>query len=364
MRLLADSGGVPGGDIVVEPWAWAAFIAFIVGLIVFDLVLHRDDHEISVREAALWSIFWIGLSLGFGVLVFFWLGSAAAAQFLTGYVIEKSLSVDNVFVWAVILGYFAVPKKLQHRVLFWGIFGALVLRAVFIFAGIALLNALSWLTVVFGVFLLITAVRVFRHDDTEIHPERNPVLNFIRKRIPVTDDYVGHDFTTKRDGRRWATPLLIVLVMVEITDVVFAVDSIPAILAVSRSQFIVFSSNALAILGLRSLYFVLAGASDKLVHLNKGLGIVLFYVGVKMVLAQWEIHIPTVFSLVFIALVLTVTVVWSLRTVARHPEMLDGQQVAEGDDAVAGDRPQEAAATETDGADEREPSRTPPGDEP
>ncbi|MBI2704201.1 MAG: TerC family protein [Actinobacteria bacterium] len=343
MRLLGQVD--PSGEAFAVPaWAWAAFLALVLGLIVFDLVLHRDDHEISMKEAAWWSVFWIALSLLFGGVVWVGLGNDAAAQYLTGYVIEKSLSVDNVFVWAVILGYFAVPNKLQHRVLFWGIFGALVLRAVFIFAGIALLNRLEWLTLVFGAFLIFTAVRVFRHDNSEIHPEKNPVLRFIRRRVPVTDDYVGHDFFTKRDGKRWATPLLVVLVMVEATDVVFAVDSIPAILAVSRSQFIVFSSNAFAILGLRSLYFVLAGARDKLVHLNKGLGIVLFFVGVKMVLAQWGIHIPTMLSLLVITLVLAVTVIWSLLSVKRHPEMVT--------DTAETPEPQPP-----------EPSRTPPADD-
>ncbi len=317
MIALHSENGPPGADIAVEPFAWFLFVVGMVTLVAFDLLMHRDDHEVKVREALVWSLVWIGLSLVFGAYVWWWLGSAAGAQFLTGYVIEKSLSVDNVFVWAVILGYFAVPKNLQHRVLFWGIFGALALRAIFIFAGIALLERLSWLTLVFGAFLIFTAVRVFGHDDTEIHPERNPVLALMRRRVRVTDDYAGRRFTVSHDRRRWATPLLVVLIMVEVTDVVFAVDSIPAILAVSRSQFIVFSSNALAILGLRSLYFVLAGASDKLVHLNKGLGVILGFVGIKMVLEQWGIRIPTLASLAVIVALLSATVALSLRTVSR-----------------------------------------------
>jgi tellurite resistance protein TerC len=316
--LLAAEAATPGGDITVSPAAWLGFLALVVGLITIDLVMHRDDHEISMREAIGWTVFWIAISLAFGAFVWFWLGDAAATQYLTGYVIEKSLSVDNVFVWAVIFGYFAVPKRLQHRVLFWGIFGALVLRGIFIVAGIALLNALSWLIFVFGAILIFTAIRVATHDDSEIHPENNPILKLVRRTIPVTEDFVGHKFFVKRDAKRWATPLLIVLVMIEVTDVVFAVDSIPAILAISRSQFIVFSSNAFAILGLRSMYFVLAGASDRLVHLNKGLGVVLFYVGVKMIVSEWW-HIPTWFSLLFIAVVLTVTVVWSLRSTPKVP---------------------------------------------
>jgi tellurite resistance protein TerC len=318
VHLLAAEAATPGGDITVSPAAWVAFLAVVVGLVAVDLFMHRDDHEIAMREAIGWTVFWIAISLAFGGLIWFWLGDVAATQYLTGYVIEKSLSVDNVFVWAVIFGYFAVPKRLQHRVLFWGIFGALVLRAIFIFAGIALLNALSWLVFVFGAVLIFTAIRVATHDDTQIHPEKNPILKLVRRMIPVTDDFVGHKFFVKRDAKRWATPLLIVLVMIEVTDVVFAVDSIPAILAISRSQFIVFSSNAFAILGLRSMYFVLAGASDRLVHLNKGLGVVLFYVGVKMIVSEWW-HIPTWFSLLFIAVVLTITVVWSLRSTAKVP---------------------------------------------
>jgi tellurite resistance protein TerC len=320
--LLAAEAATPGGDITVSAAAWFGFIALVVALIVFDLVLHRDDHEISMREAVAWTIFWIVLSLLFGGVIWLWLGDSAAVQYLTGYVIEKSLSVDNVFVWAVIFGYFAVPKRLQHRVLFWGIFGALVLRAIFIVAGIALLNALSWLIFVFGAILIFTAVRVATHDDAEIHPEHNPVLKLLRRTIPVTEDFVGHKFFVKRDAKRWATPLLVVLVMIEVTDVVFAVDSIPAILAISRSTFIVFTSNAFAILGLRSMYFVLAGASDRLVHLNKGLGVVLFYVGVKMIVSEWW-HIPTWFSLLFIAVVLTITVIWSLRSSPKVPAEIE-----------------------------------------
>jgi tellurite resistance protein TerC len=319
--LLADTA-TPGGDITVSAAAWLGFIALVVALISVDLVMHRDDHEIAMKEALTWTGVWIAISLLFGGFVWWWLGGPAAAQYVTGYVIEKSLSVDNVFVWAVILGYFAVPKRLQHRVLFWGIFGALGLRAIFIFAGIALLNQLVWLTFVFGAFLIFTAIRVATHHGGEVHPERNPVLKLLRRTIPVTDDFVGHKFFVRRDARRWATPLLVVLVMIEITDVVFAVDSIPAILAVSRSQFIVFSSNAFAILGLRSMYFVLAGASDRLVHLNKGLGVVLFYVGVKMIVAEWW-HIPTWFSLLFITVVLTGTVIWSLRSEPKQPTEVD-----------------------------------------
>ncbi len=313
----ADTSTVPGADIVVSPAQWALFLAFIAVVLLADLLLfHREAHEISIREAAGSSIGWIALGLAFGVFVWWWLGGSAASQYFAGYAIEKSLSVDNVFVWAVILGYFAVPKALQHRVLFWGIFGALVLRAVFIFAGVALINRFEWMLVAFGAFLVFTAWRVGTHDEGEIHPERNPVLKVMRRVIPVTADFHGTRFTVKDGARRFATPLLVVLVLVEATDVVFAVDSIPAILAISRSQFIVFSSNAFAILGLRALYFLLAGAQDKLVYLNKGLGVILAYVGVKMIISFWGVHIPTLLSLGVIAAVLSVTVVVSLRHAA------------------------------------------------
>jgi tellurite resistance protein TerC len=329
--LAAAEGNSAATTYHVSFQAWMMFLGFVVALIVIDLLLHRDDHEIKMREATITSAAWIALGVGFTFLVWWWLGGDAATKYLTGYVIEKSLSVDNVFVWAVLLGYFAVPKHLQHRVLFWGIFGALVLRAIFIFAGVALLNRLEWLIFVFGAFLIFTGVRVGRHDDGEVHPEHNPVLKLMRRTVPVTADFEGHHFTVKRDGRRFATPLLVVLVLVEATDVVFAVDSIPAILAVSRDQFIVFSSNVMAILGLRALYFVLAGAQDRLVHLNKGLGVILGFVGVKMILSHWW-HIPTLLSLGFIAVVLTVTVIVSLRAAPKHPT-IDAAPATEGEEA-------------------------------
>jgi tellurite resistance protein TerC len=319
------TGDVPGADLVVEGWMWVAFLALVAVLLLADLFLfHREAHEISMREAAVTSVFWVALGVSFSLAIWALLGGAAAGQYLTGYVIEKSLSVDNVFVWAVVLSYFAVPKAYQHRVLFWGVFGALVLRAVFIFAGVALLNAFDWMLFVFGAFLVVTAWRVARHDNEEIHPERNPVLKLMSRVVPVTSEYHGQRFWVKIDARRFATPLLVVLVLIEATDVVFAVDSIPAILAVTRSEFIVFTSNAFAILGLRALYFLLAGAAGKLRYLNVGLGIILGYVGVKMIISEWY-HLPTLLSLGVIAVVLTITVVVSLRADARgHGAAPDG----------------------------------------
>ena len=308
---------------------WIGFVVGLFALLLLDLlVLHRSAHEISVREAAISSAAWVALGIAFSLVVWAVLGGAAAGQYLTGYVIEKSLSVDNVFVWAVIFGYFSVPRAFQHRVLFWGIFGALVLRAVFIFAGVALLNTFDWILFVFGGLLIFTAYRVATHSNEEIHPERNPVLKIVRRFVPVSAHYDGQKMFTKDGARRLATPLFVVLVLIEATDVVFAVDSVPAILAVSRDQFVVFSSNALAILGLRALYFLLAGVQDRLIHLNKGLGVILFYVGVKMLISEWY-HIPTLLSLGVIAVVLTVTVFASLSTTKKAAARAAAQDAAQ-----------------------------------
>jgi tellurite resistance protein TerC len=317
--LLAASRATPGADIDVDPWVWAAFLGLIVALLLVDLlVLHRGAERIPLRRATIESLAWIVISLLFGGVVYATLGGEAGTQYLTGYVIEKSLSVDNVFVWAVIFSYFSVPDRFQHRVLFWGIFGALVLRAIFIFAGVALLERFDFVIYIFGAFLLFTAFRIaFQHS--EVHPEHNPVLRLTRRVIPVTNDYREHHFFVREAGRRLATPLLLVLIVVEATDVVFAVDSVPAILAVSRSEFIVFSSNAFAILGLRALYFVLAGARDRLVHLNIGLAVILAFVGMKMLLVD-VFHVDTLLSLGIVGAVLAITVVTSLRST---PEEVD-----------------------------------------
>ncbi len=318
--LAAETSGSALRRFDVPAWLWVAFLVGVVVLLLVDLfVLHREAHDIKMREAAITSAGWIALGIGFTGIVLWVLGTDAAGQYITGYVIEKSLSVDNVFVWAVILSYFGVPNRYQHRVLFWGIFGALVLRAIFIFAGVALLERLDWLLFVFGGLLLFTAWRVATHGGEEIHPERNPVLKVVRRFIPVSARLDGQRLFTRENGRRLATPLFVVLVLIEATDVVFAVDSVPAILAVSRDPFVVFSSNALAILGLRALYFLLAGAQGRLVYLNNGLGIILAYVGVKMIVSRWY-HIDSFISLGIIAVILTITVVASLRATARQPE--------------------------------------------
>jgi tellurite resistance protein TerC len=323
----------------VPIWIWVAFLAFVTALLVVDLLLvHRRPHAPSTKEAAIESAVWISIGLAFTVFVFWWHGGQAAGEYISGYLIEKSLSVDNVFVWSLIMSYFAVPRAYQFRVLFWGIFGALILRFVFIFAGVALLESFEWMLFVFGAFLLITAARMLRSgDDEEVHPEQNPVLRLVRRIIPSTTEYHGqHMFVRERNGMgkaKWlATPLLAVLIVVETSDVVFAVDSIPAILAVSREQFIVFSSNAFAILGLRALYFLLADLRDRFTYLQQGLAVILAFVGVKMIIAEWY-HIPTAASLGVIALVLTVSIVLSMK---RAPDEGEGGAGDAGDAVEAG----------------------------
>ena len=309
----AESTGANYARFDVPLWVWAVLLVAISIMLIVDLLLvHKTPHEISIKEAGIESAVWISIGLAFTGIMWLWQGGTASGEYLAGYLIEKSLSVDNVFVWAVIFNYFAVPGKYQFRVLFWGIFGALVLRAFFIFAGVALLERFDWVLYVFGAFLLFTAWRIYKHDEAEVHPEDNPVLKLVRKVIPSTPELDGQKLFTRKHGRLLATPLFAVLILVETTDVVFAVDSIPAILAVSREEFIVFSSNAFAILGLRALYFLLAGMQGRFRYLNAGLGAILAFVGVKMLLTE-VYHMPTWISLIVIAVVLTVTIWASLR---------------------------------------------------
>lgn len=295
----------------VHPWVWAVFIAVVAVLLVADLlIVHRTAHVITTREAAIESAIWIAIGLSFAGVIYLWHGSAATGEYLAGYLIEKSLSIDNVFVWALIMSYFAVPREFQFRVLFWGVFGALVLRAIFIFSGVALLERFSWIIYVFGGFLLITAVRLLRHEDDDIDPGNNPILKLLRRVLPSTSEYHGQSMFVKIDGKHLATPLFAVLIVIETSDVVFAVDSVPAILAVSREQFLVFSSNAFAILGLRALYFLLADLRDRFDYLQQGLAVILAFVGLKMIVAEIY-HIPTFASLAVIAVVLTVSIIAS-----------------------------------------------------
>ena len=311
--LLSQSTPARFADIEVPPWGWVALLGAITVLLVADLlIVHRKPHAISLREAAVESSVWIALGLSFTGLVALWFGGQAAGEYITGYLIEKSLSVDNVFVWAMLFSYFAVPREYQFRVLFWGIFGALAMRGLFIFAGVAILERFEWVLFVFGGFLVFTAVRMARHRGTEVHPEHNPVLRFVKRIVPSTHEYDGQKMFTRRSGRRLATPLFIILVLVETTDVVFAVDSVPAILAISREPFIVYSSNAFAILGLRALYFLLAGMAGRFRYLHLGLAAILAFVGVKMLVAELY-HPPVWLSLAVIAIALAVSITASLR---------------------------------------------------
>ena len=307
-----------------SPWLWIGFNAFILAMLALDLgVFHRKSHEVSVKEATTWSAVWITLAMIFNAGIWYFRGAEAGLQFLTGYLIEKSLSVDNIFVIALIFGFFAVPRLYQHRVLFWGILGALVMRAIFIVAGAALLDRFHWILYVFGAFLLFTGIRMALHRDEEIHPEHNPVLKLVRRLVPVTNDYHEGHFFVRHAGKLLATPLFLVLVLVETTDLIFAADSIPAIFAVTEDPFLVYTSNIFAILGLRSLYFVLAGVMDKFVYLKLGLSAILVFVGAKMLLTE-VYKVPATVSLVVVLALLAVAVAASLRKSRRDARMAAG----------------------------------------
>jgi tellurite resistance protein TerC len=290
------------------PGLWLGFTAFVLALLALDLgVFHRDPHEIRLREALGWSVVWVALALAFTGWVTWAFGRERGLEFLTGYLIEKALAVDNVFVFLVVFSTFAVPAAYLHRVLFWGILGALVMRAVFILLGAALLERFHWVMYLFGAFLVLTGVKLLLHRDAELHPERNPVFRLFTRLVPSVPSYHGPRFTVVHRGRRHATPLLLVLVCVELTDVVFAVDSIPAIFAVTKDPFIVYTSNIFAILGLRAMFFLLAGVVDRFYFLKEGLAVVLAFVGVKMLLADLA-KIPIGVSLAVIAGVLAVAI--------------------------------------------------------
>jgi tellurite resistance protein TerC len=268
--------------------AWIVFNVLVLGVLALDLaVFHRRPHALGMKEALGWVVLWVSLAAGFAVLVYFWKGSNAALQFATGYIIEESLSVDNMFVFLMIFSYFAVPRIYQHRVLFWGILGALVMRAAMIFAGVALINRFHWVLYLFGAFLIFTGIKMAFQKDNEIDPQANPVLRLVRRFLPITSQYDGGKFVVKKDGRYALTPLLVVLVMIETTDLVFALDSIPAVLAISRDPFIVYTSNVFAILGLRALFFAVAGAMELFRYLHYGLSAILVFIGVKMLVAEF-----------------------------------------------------------------------------
>lgn len=296
----------------VPLWAWAAVVAFIMAMLAIDLFAHRRAHTIGVREAALWTGVWVAFGVAFGVVVWQVWGAEYGQQYFAGYVIEKSLSVDNVFIWAIIFSFFAVPARFQHRVLFLGVLGALVFRGVFIAGGALLIENFSWILYVFAAFLLWTGWKMLRQSDDHVDPGKSVVLRFFRRLVPMTEVYHGQKLLVRRRGVLLATPLLAVLVLIEATDVLFAVDSIPAIFAVTDEVFLVFTANAFAILGLRAMYFLLADLIHRFVYLKTGLALVLIWVGIKMGLKS-VIHIPTGISLAVILVILAVAVVASLR---------------------------------------------------
>jgi len=303
---------------------WLVFSATVLAMLALDLgVFHRREHEVGLLEASIWSVVWIAVSLIFNVVVYFLYGHEAAFNFLTAYLVEKSLSVDNLFVFLLIFTYFSVPALHQHKILFWGIFGAVVMRVLFITAGIALLHYFHWIFYVFGAFLLYSGYKLFRKSDHKVDPSRNPLFRMFGKIIPVTEDYVDGHFLVRRAGKLLATPMLVVLFVIESTDVMFAVDSVPAVLAISTDAFIVISSNIFAILGLRALFFVLARAMALFHYLHYGLAVILAFIGVKMLIADF-FKIPTLVALLALLGVLVISIVASIL----FPEKKKGEAVA------------------------------------
>ena len=294
-------------------WLWVGFSVFILTMLSLDLGLfNRKAHTIKYREAWIWSGVWVTLAGIFAALVFHYQGKQRGLEFVTGYLIELSLSVDNLFVFLLIFSYFKVPAKVQHRVLFWGVMGALVMRLTMIFIGAALIQRFHWIIYIFGAFLVYTGIKMFRQEEVEIHPDQNPIVRLVTRFLPISKQYDEEKFFTVQNGKRIGTLLLLVLIVVEVTDLVFAVDSIPAIFAITRNTFIVYTSNVFAILGLRSMYFLLAGVVEKFRYLRYGLAIVLTFIGIKMLIVAIGFHIPIWFSLAFVATVLLGSVAASL----------------------------------------------------
>ena len=299
-------------ETIASPLLWTVFSVFVLGMLALDLgVFNRKAHEVHFKEALAWSGIWVALSMVFNGWIYARFGSEKALEFLTGYLIEKALSVDNIFVFVILFASFAVPKIYQHRVLFWGVIGAILMRAIFIGLGAALVSRFHWIMYVFGAILIFTGFKLMATGDAEPHPEKNPIYKLARRLMPATPEYHGKHFTIVKDGRRFATPLLLVLIAIEATDVVFAVDSIPAIFAITTDPFIVYTSNIFAILGLRAMYFLLAGVIDKFHFLKYGLACVLLFVGVKMVIAEW-FKVPILASLGVIAALLALSVIASV----------------------------------------------------
>jgi len=304
-------------------WLWIAFSLFIFTMLSLDLGLfNRKAHTVKYREAAIWSAVWVTLAMIFAGIVFYYLGSQRGFEFVTGYLIELSLSVDNLFVFLLIFSYFKVPAKFQHRVLFWGVMGALVMRLTMIFVGAALINRFHWIIYIFGAFLVYTGIKMFRQEEIQIEPDQNPLIRAVTRVFPISRHYEEQKFFTRHNGKLTGTLLLLVLMVVEVTDLVFAVDSIPAIFAVTTNTFIVYTSNVFAILGLRSMYFLLAGVVEKFRYLRVGLAIVLTFIGMKMLVGATGYHIPIKISLGFVALVLFGSVIASLLVAPEHDKTI------------------------------------------
>ncbi len=322
VALFAATGSALDLNITVAWWHWALLGGWFLSLILFDiLVVHRKDHEPTIKSSVVQSTVWILLGIGLGFVIWYAYGAEASGQYFSGYLIEKSLSIDNVFAWSVILGYFAIPKKYHHRVLFWGIIGAIVMRAIFVFAGLAVINRFEPILLVFGFILLLSGYKMLTsHEDDKFNPEKSKLYAFAARIIPSTDKIDGHKLFTKRNGKRVATLLFMALLVIEATDVVFAVDSVPAIIAVSRDPFIIIASNAAAILGMRALYFVFESIKDKFWLLNHALGLLLLFVGTKLFLAPSEVfgrtwfdfHLPTAVSLGVIIVLVGGAIIGSL----------------------------------------------------
>jgi tellurite resistance protein TerC len=302
-------------------WAWTGFLLFITAMLALDLgVFNREAHTVRLKEALAWCTVWFSLAMGFNFLVSWKMGPQAGLEFFTSYLIELCLSVDNVFVFIVIFQYFRVDPRYQHRVLFWGIIGAVIMRAIFIFAGITLINTFHWIIYVFGAFLVYTGIKLAIPKKADgFEPEKNPAVKLARRFIPVADRFHGGDFFTRIDGRRYATPMFLVLLIVETTDVMFALDSIPAVIAITRNEFIVFTSNIFAILGLRSLYFAVSGVMQLFRYLNIGLAVILVFVGCKMLGSHW-VHVPIKISLGVIATILVASILASVLIPVREKE--------------------------------------------
>jgi tellurite resistance protein TerC len=295
---------------------WILFNVFVLVMLALDLgIFNRKSHVVSVKEALTWSLVWVFLALGFNAIIYFWQGQQKALEFFTGYLVEKALSVDNIFVFIMIFSYFSIPPQFQHKVLFWGIIGALIMRVIFIFTGVALIEKFHFTIYLFGALLIYTGYKMFNHNKAKIEPDKNPLLRFFKKLVPVTPVLHDDKFFIKIDRKRFATPLFLVLILIETSDLIFAVDSIPAILAITQDQFIVYTSNVFAILGLRSLYFALAGIVNNFWLLSYGLAVVLIFVGIKMLMIDLY-KIPIEWSLLFIVSIIAASIILSLRI---HP---------------------------------------------